>query len=153
MIIIIHDSAVTSQIAKFMGPTWGPPGSSRPQMGPMLAPWTLLSGMDKLPALVPLCEGNPCHWWVLLTEGHKYITLVFYVHSLTNLVNNKASLRDLIAATGVVMLLKLDSNHWFFSIISKPSMNSNWIYSPEILNSGLNLRFCFVPCDIESWCS
>ena len=27
-----------------MGPTWGPPGSYRPQMGPMLAPWTLLSG-------------------------------------------------------------------------------------------------------------
>ena len=34
-----------SLIAKFMGPTWGPPGSSRPQIGPMLAPWTLLSGM------------------------------------------------------------------------------------------------------------
>ena len=33
------------QIAKFMGPTWGPPGSSRPQMGPMLAPWTLLPGL------------------------------------------------------------------------------------------------------------
>ena len=32
------------QIAKFMGPTWGPPGSSRAQVGPMLAPWTLLSG-------------------------------------------------------------------------------------------------------------
>ena len=32
------------QIANFMGPTWGPPGSCRPQMGPMLAPWTLLSG-------------------------------------------------------------------------------------------------------------
>ena len=27
-----------------MRPTWGPPGSCRPQMGPMLAPWTLLSG-------------------------------------------------------------------------------------------------------------
>ena len=27
-----------------MGPIWGPPGSCRPQMGPMLAPWTLLSG-------------------------------------------------------------------------------------------------------------
>ena len=27
-----------------MGPTWGPPGSSRPQVGPMLAPKTLLSG-------------------------------------------------------------------------------------------------------------
>ena len=33
------------QIAKFMGSTWGPPGSCRPQMGPMLAPWTLLSGI------------------------------------------------------------------------------------------------------------
>ena len=32
------------QITKFMGPTSGPPGSCRPQMGPMLAPWTLLSG-------------------------------------------------------------------------------------------------------------
>ena len=34
-----------SQIAKFMGPTWGQPGSCRPQMCPMLAPWTLLSGV------------------------------------------------------------------------------------------------------------
>ena len=33
-----------SQIANIMGPTWGPPGSCRPQMGPMLAPWTLLLG-------------------------------------------------------------------------------------------------------------
>ena len=33
-----------TQIAKFMGPTWGPPGSCRPQMDPMLAPWALLSG-------------------------------------------------------------------------------------------------------------
>ena len=31
--------------AKFMGPTWGPSGSCRPQMGPMLAPWILLSGL------------------------------------------------------------------------------------------------------------
>ena len=34
---------VMSQISKFMGPTWVPPGSCRPWMGPMLAPWTLLS--------------------------------------------------------------------------------------------------------------
>ena len=33
-----------TQITRFMRPTWGPPGSCRPQMGPMLAPWTLLSG-------------------------------------------------------------------------------------------------------------
>ena len=27
-----------TQIARFIGPTWGPPGSCRPQVGPMLAP-------------------------------------------------------------------------------------------------------------------
>ena len=32
------------EIARFMGPTWGPPGSCRTQMGTMSAPWTLLSG-------------------------------------------------------------------------------------------------------------
>ena len=36
--------ASNTQIAMFMGPTWGPSGSCRPQLGPMLAPWTLLSG-------------------------------------------------------------------------------------------------------------
>ena len=29
-----------TQIARFTGPTWAPPGSCRPQMGPMLSPWT-----------------------------------------------------------------------------------------------------------------
>ena len=33
-----------SQIANFIGPTWGPPGSCWPQMGPIMAPWSLLSG-------------------------------------------------------------------------------------------------------------
>ena len=32
------------QKTRFMGPTWGPHGSCRPQMGPMLAQWTLLPG-------------------------------------------------------------------------------------------------------------
>ena len=29
-----------------MGPTWGPSGADRTQVGPMLAPWTLLSDYD-----------------------------------------------------------------------------------------------------------
>ena len=32
-------------IARFMGPTWGPSGADRTLVGPMLAPWTLLSGV------------------------------------------------------------------------------------------------------------
>ena len=30
---------------RFMGPTWGPSGANRTQVGPMLATWTLLSGL------------------------------------------------------------------------------------------------------------
>ena len=33
-----------TQRARFTWPTWGLPGSCWPQVGPMLAPWTLLSG-------------------------------------------------------------------------------------------------------------
>ena len=57
------------QIAKFMGPTWGPPGSCRPQMVPMLAPWTLLSGS---------CLKQVCWWW------HLSLDLAFGVHIQNN---------------------------------------------------------------------
>ena len=33
-------------IARFVGPRWDPSGTDRTQVGPMLAPWTLLSGYD-----------------------------------------------------------------------------------------------------------
>ena len=42
--ILLGRERKISQIAKFMGRTWGPPGSCRRQMGPMLAPWNMLSG-------------------------------------------------------------------------------------------------------------
>ena len=51
-----------TQIAKFMGPTWGPPGSCRPQIGPMLAPWTLISGKLQVSDLVWItsCREHNC---------------------------------------------------------------------------------------------
>ena len=42
--IICDKFKLTTEIAKFMGPKWGPPGSCWPQMGPIMAPWTLLLG-------------------------------------------------------------------------------------------------------------
>ena len=36
--------SIVTQISRFMGPTWGPSGADRTQVGPILAPWTLLSG-------------------------------------------------------------------------------------------------------------
>ena len=49
---------------------------------------------------------------------------------------NKANLRDLIAATGLAILLKLDSNRLFFS--------------RETPNLGQNRQY-FEPCDLEIW--
>ena len=38
--------ALQSLIARFMRSTWGPSGANRTQVCPMLAPWTLISGMS-----------------------------------------------------------------------------------------------------------
>ena len=40
----IRGKCKATLIARFMGPTWGPSGADGTQVGPMLAPWTLLSG-------------------------------------------------------------------------------------------------------------
>ena len=42
--VILQTASLTPLIARFMGPTWGPSGADKTQVGPMLAPWTLLSG-------------------------------------------------------------------------------------------------------------
>ena len=38
------NGTIPPQIARFMGPTWGPPGSCRPQMGPHVGPMNLAIG-------------------------------------------------------------------------------------------------------------
>ena len=62
---------ICSLIARFMGPAWCPPGSFRPQMGPMLAPWTLLSG---LPMWDP--NGRPVvsYSLIYMRSRHPWIT-------------------------------------------------------------------------------
>ena len=94
-----------------------------------------------------------------------------------NLIHsNKANLRDLIAATSLVILLKIGlkssifqsmwpSNlmddlkkqqgtfsvlHQALCIISNPLVNSNCSCNPETLNLGQNWRFS-VLCDLEIW--
>ena len=63
-------SLIYPQIAKFMGSTWGPPGPCRPQMGPISAPWTLLSGSPFHSYWWPMWiaiiddDSQHCvHWW------------------------------------------------------------------------------------------
>ena len=86
---------------------------------------------------------------------------------------NKANLRDLIAATGLVILLKLDSNRQFFSPCDleiwwmtlknnralllhciKLCASSIGKFKPELQSGnaqlGLKKQFCF-PCDLKIW--
>ena len=46
MVSNVMTAILSSPIARLMGPTWGPSGGDRTQVGPMLAPWTLLSGFQ-----------------------------------------------------------------------------------------------------------
>ena len=48
----------------FMWPTWGPPGSCRPQMDPMSAPWTLLSGSVHQASRHLTTQSPSCDLWV-----------------------------------------------------------------------------------------
>ena len=70
-----HSMENQSLIARFMGPTGGPPGSCRPQVGPMLAPWTLLSG------IASGCDLH-CHWsydlWIMLKHSTVMVLISSY---------------------------------------------------------------------------
>ena len=65
--LAIKPHGALPQMARFMGPTWDPPGSCRPQVGAMLAPKTLLSGIKVLrfPHHWPLWRGIHGHQWTL----------------------------------------------------------------------------------------
>ena len=79
MLIIVFPNIflTTIQIAKFMGPTWGPPGSCRSQMGPMLAPWALLSGYLNITltytiyiSITQMIASSQCALWWYRTWMH-----------------------------------------------------------------------------------
>ena len=60
---ILKTHKISTQRAKFTGPTWGPPGSCRPHMSPISAPWTLLSGeFSSHPKLCDRPSGIAVEW-------------------------------------------------------------------------------------------
>ena len=69
-------------IARFMGPTWGASGADRIQVSPMLAPWTLVSGVYKLDrtwqSVHKLCVQRMyvrSYWRIFHWFTHKYWTM------------------------------------------------------------------------------
>ena len=72
---------ISALIARFMGPTWGPSGANRTHVGPMLAPWTLLSGSTRyIEALLHSASGH--QWSLKLVASHtkcQYFGKCFHV--------------------------------------------------------------------------
>ena len=76
-----------SLIARLMGPTWGPSGAGRNQVGPILAPWTLLSGFLKhvlkfellysTPVLVFAAVSCQINVWSCIQKLRNYICFFF----------------------------------------------------------------------------
>ena len=104
--------------------------------------------------------------WVLYTCNNKSKNII---NTYNDNNDNKGNLRDLIAATGLVILPKLDSNRRFFSPcdletwwMTSKSYRAHLLHyiklcassqktCPETLNSGQNQRLFFCPCDLEIW--
>ena len=59
-VVVLQYPAKHPLKARFMGPTWGPSGADRTQVGTMLAPWTLLSeslsGFYKWHVCIPVLD-------------------------------------------------------------------------------------------------
>ena len=55
----------TNPITRLMGPTWGQSGADRTQMGPMLAPWTSLSGY----IYTTIAYVDQLNWWPFVCKG------------------------------------------------------------------------------------
>ena len=73
---------LTTLIASFMGPPWGPPEADRTQVGPKLALWTLLSGIwhkiCKINFLVKFWEWNHQCFWGFIWSIYMYSPCLLY---------------------------------------------------------------------------
>ena len=77
-----------------MGPTWDPPGADRTQVGPILAPWTLLSGCFYIKTVFPGIQVPDINvrrrenvsylWWEFLyLYTHKTVSLYWECTSIS----------------------------------------------------------------------
>ena len=74
--------SLVTQIARFIGPTWGPPGPCRPQM---LAPWTLLSGNVDVTSIT--CFHYWDQYWLSVIESLRNTIQLNLTLEISNLEN------------------------------------------------------------------
>ena len=75
---------VISLTARLMGPTWGPSGAGRTQVGPMLVPWTLLSGIQSTKPPVQKRSNIRLCWNPTWQRYVMEVSTDFWTHKNTN---------------------------------------------------------------------
>ena len=125
-------------IARFMGPTWGPSGADRTQVGSMLAPWTLLSGwLNAKDIELHCCHAAVKYLYIkpsicfttkpLFTKtSHSYGVQYHFVHLQHK--NSCGAVRKSFIVFFPRELLSTASNRYFFLHCSGSLVNSSFIF-------------------------
>ena len=125
-----------------MGPTWGPSGADRTHVGPMLAPWTLLSGMCLQWSYCSLVLNHPNqtsqvpgptrpHYFLKIQSGSFSMVLIKShlfiakqeIWSLHEIATNKALCQSCNPKLGTRPALKAAKRLIFFHLV--------WLKSPS----------------------
>ena len=93
-------------IARFMGPSWGPSGAGRTQVGHMLAPWTLLSGSNFIVSTVMSSR----HWNTFRITGPLCRVPTYFIVFVDSLQTGSAMRK--FHRLKVVSVNKLQKNSW-----------------------------------------
>ena len=136
-------SALPSQKARFMGLIWNPSGPCWSQMGPILAPWTLLSGLFSSIYVLLILDGmeGVSHLRTMLLHTRKCCVLLYL--STENIPMNLYDRNDC-AMTNT--FLAYNSSHNIYIFLSY-DMHTNRLYLECCYN-------CFMlACIIFSKCS
>ena len=84
-----------------MGPTWGPSGADRTQVGPILAPWTLRYGVVYIPPPPPPPPPPPIHTIHTLDYAYRAMSKMSPPSSVVRVLNIMSSLFSSLFATYV----------------------------------------------------
>ena len=103
---------INAQIAKSTGPTWGPPGSCRPQMGPMFTPWTLLSGRLSKQCWGLWFETPSRALWDHCNDARAFIVIMIFRCDF----HSNFAFNDIFFITKLGHLSKITSKLWPFNL-------------------------------------
>ena len=137
-----------------MGPTWGPSGADRTQVGPMLAPWTFLSGK----------VSKAKFWYLILYNQRQNLVDILYTDTDYRIIRNHFKIKNIhkIFSWLVARLLYFQSIntenimafHWaIYKIPFNQAMLDMLIQSSVIISQSNLSWFYTMHCDdrIKTW--